>query len=328
MAKFTDEELAMLTEDERRAMEELGEEYDADNEEPPMDPDDDDEFVEEEGEADDDDATDDDPSDSDDDSDDADDADDQDEEDQSDDDAEQDGKDEGEGDDGGADTDDDEAPAQQPQPLLNAELPEGYEQKLADIETRRGDLDTKFDDGDLDTQEYRQALKSLEKEESAIQQQVFKAQLAQEMRENQERQAWIDTVTEFLDDNPAYREKDVLYTALDAKVKAIANSEEGAKLTGRQILRKAHQDISEQLGLSQEKAQAKKEGDKPAKPVKQAKKRDVPPTLGKVPAADMTDTSEGGQFAKLDKLSGLELEKELSRLSRTNPRLVDEYMSR
>lgn len=332
MARFTDEELAMLTEDERRAMEELGEEYDDDNDQPPMDPDDDpDEYEGAEEESD---EADPDPDDDAPDPDDEAAGEESAEGDKAADDGAKDDQAQDEGADGDADADK-AVESEQQTPLLDAEMPEGYEDRIKELEGKRETLDVDFDDGELTSQEYRQQLREIENEERELRDQAFKAQIAQEMQESQQKTAWQKTVNSFLDDNDVYKQSRALYRELNDTVIEIANSEEAAKMSGDEILAEAHKRVSSDPALapvfqrnapeadagSEEKGNKGKEG-------KKLERRNVPPTLANVPASDMTGAEEGGRFAKLDKMDGLELESELARLSNTNPKLVDDYLSR
>ena len=315
---LTEEELALLTEDERRALEELGPEYDAENEEEPVDPWDDDEGEEEgEEESDGGDAG-------------ADDDDGEEDPAEGDDAGEDDAK---AGDDKPEDEPAQEEPApapaakpQQPTPLLSADLPEGYEDKLREFDEKLTQLDSEFDDGELTTQEYRQAVKETQASKQELEQQVFKANLAREMEENRAKQEWIDTVNGFLDDHPDYRQSERMYRLLDIEVKTLAQTEEAQRMTGAEILAKAHENIAADIPMGKKEA-VEEPKQEPAKPAKKAERRNVPPTLANVPASDMTAADEGGRFAKLDKLDGLELEAELARLYVTNPRLAEEYLS-
>lgn len=336
MARFTDEELAMLTEDERRAMEELGEEYDEDNDQPPMDPDDDPE--EYEGAEEESDEADPDPDDdaADPDADDAGEDPDKDEQAAADD-GGKDDQAQDEGADGDADPDK-AVESEQQTPLLDAEMPEGYEDRIKELEGKRETLDTDFDDGELTSQEYRQQLREIENEERELRDQAFKANIAQEMQENRQKTAWQNTVNSFLDENDVYKQSRALYRELNDTVIEIANSEEAAKMTGDQILAEAHKRVSSDPALAPvfERGQSKQDaGDDDkgkqegkGKDGKKLERRNVPPTLANVPASDMTDAEEGGRFAKLDKMDGLELESELAKLSATNPKLVEDYLSR
>lgn len=200
-----------------------------------------------------------------------------------------------------------------PPPLLKADLPEDVEDRLKEIATSREELDTKFDDGELTTKEYRQEMAKLDRSEREIEQKQFKAQIAQEMHQQQQQQAWLDTVNDFLDANPEYREKPLLFNTLDMVVKEVASDEASANLTGRQILSKAHAQIQEQLGIGQT-------GQQDSGKAKKAGKRsiDAPPTLGRVPAAESNDPTKGGKWSKLDALMDddpLAYEAELEKMS-------------
>lgn len=201
------------------------------------------------------------------------------------------------------DKDEPEARERAPHPLLTADIPEDVEDKLKDIATTREELDTKFDDGDLTTKEYRQEMAKLDRSEREIEQAQFKAKIAQEMQQQQQQQAWLETVNDFLDTHTQYRDKPLLFNTLDMVVKQIANDEGNAELTGRQILNKAHSQIQDELGISQPadgdggKPQAKDKGKgKKSKP-------EAPPTLGKVPAAEANDPTASSKFKRLDDLA-------------------------
>lgn len=335
MARFSDEELAMLTEDERRAIEELGEEYDEDNDQPPMDPDDDpEEFEGAEEESDEADADpDDDAADPDDEAAEEEPA----EEEQAADDGADDDAPKDEGQDGDADADKAVEPEQQA-PLLDAQMPEGYEDRIKELEGKRETLDVDFDDGELTSQEYRQQLREIENEERSLREQAFEANLAYKMHLKQQEQAWHATANAWLDRNNLYRQSDMLYDTLNRHVKDIANSEEAAGMTGEDILAAAHKRVTSDPVLARvfEDGNPKEDAgdggkgkqDGKGKDGKRLERRNVPPTLANVPASDMTGAEEGGAFAKLDKMDGLALEDELSRLERTNPAAYQQYMER
>lgn len=54
---------------------------------------------------------------------------------------------------------------------------------------------------------------------------------------------------------------------------------------------------------------------KPAKPARTPKLADIPPTLGKLPAAAGAEGHDGGEFGKLDSLTGMAYERALAALS-------------
>ena len=177
-----------------------------------------------------------------------------------------------------------------PAPLLAADAPADADEKLAEIARQKEELVQKFEDGDLTAKEYQLELDKLAKQEREIEQAQFKAKLAQEMAEQQARNAWLQTVNQFLDEHKEYRQFPLRYKALDIAVRELAAKEENQGLSGREILEKAHAQIVEQFGLvkGEQKPESKRE-------IK------APPTLAKVPASAATET-ENGRWARLDRL--------------------------
>ena len=194
------------------------------------------------------------------------------------------------------------------QPLLAADAPEDAAEQLEAIAKQKEELVLKFDDGELTAKEYQLELDKLAKQEREIEQAQFKAKLAQEMAEQQQRNAWLATVNQFLSEHAEYRQYPLRYKALDVAVRELAAQEENQGLSGRQILEKAHEQIVEQFGLA--RAEEKPEGNKRRKPI------EAPPTLANVPAASATET-EDGRWAKLDRLMETDperYERELAKL--------------
>ena len=207
------------------------------------------------------------------------------------------------------DKDKEEKPDEDYQPLLRADLDPEAENKLKEIATKREELDTQFDDGELTTKEFRQAMAELDKQERTIEQQQFKAQIAQEMQEEASRAAWMKDVRSFLDDHPEYEERPRLYDNLDAVVKELAADEKNASMTGEEILEKAHEKVYADLGLPVPDSKDEKgkggDGKKPSgkKPAGKRAKKPAPPNLGDLPASDTSDPSNAGKFSHLDQLA-------------------------
>lgn len=220
----------------------------------------------------------------------------------------------GKSDDEGGDADQDggeaNPPRQQAAPILAAEDPSDAEERLNSLAEEKQKLIERFDDGELTAKEYQQELDKLAKQEREIEQAQFKAQLAREMEETRAKNEWLATVNSFLDEHPRYRESKLLFQSLDMTVRELAGQEENQGLTGEQILAKAHEHVQSELGLQ----------DKPAKQEpdnKRGRKIEAPPTLAKVPAADMSDMADG-RWSKLDRLLETDPERyeaELGRLS-------------
>jgi len=184
-------------------------------------------------------------------------------------------------------------------PILVADAPQDAEARLTEIKTKKDDLINQFDDGDITAREYQQKLDELAKQEREIEFAINKAEMAAEMERQRKYNEWVATVNGFLNDNKVYRENPRLYKALDQEVKDVSATPEAANWDGNQILAQAHKNLVEAFGLKQT-AKQDNGGNKP----------NIPPTLGKIPAADNNDMN-GGRFAALDRMGPVELEEAL-----------------
>lgn len=179
-------------------------------------------------------------------------------------------------------------------PLLVAEAPEDAAAQLESISSKKEELITQFDDGDITAKEYQQQLDALAKQEREIERALDKAEIAAEMEKQRKYNEWVSTVNGFLDTNKVYKDNPRLYRALDQEVKDVAATPEAANWDGNQILKKAHENLSEAFGLG--KATPAADG-KPGKT-----KPNLPPNLAKVPAADTNDMG-AGKYAALERLA-------------------------
>ncbi|QKW95340.1 hypothetical protein [Ralstonia phage RPZH3] len=198
----------------------------------------------------------------------------------------------GEGDGGAVDT------GSKSMPVYVAEVPEDADAKLKGLADKRADLRKQYDDGDITFDELESARDEITKEEKAIERAQLKAEMAAEMQQQQTVNDWNRDVNSFLDANPEYRASDVRYQALDMMVRKIGGAPEAAKMTGPQVLAKAHEELQKAFGVA---APAKKDEGNGKGEKKPPPKVDVPPSLGKLPAAENNDT-QGGKYAALDRL--------------------------
>lgn len=186
-------------------------------------------------------------------------------------------------------------------PILVVQPPADAEAKLAEISTQKESLHTKFDDGDITAKEYQQQLDALNKQERDIELDLREAKLAEKMEAQRQANDWKATVDSFIAENPRYNATTAprMYQMLDMEVRAVATSDEFKGRTdmaaGREILKKAHENLAKELGFDPTAGTKK--------PTTTAgKKADVAvPSLHNVPAADMSDTGEG-KYAALDRL--------------------------
>lgn len=215
-----------------------------------------------------------------------------------------------------------ETKEQPPAPVLVVQPPADAEAKLTEIATKKADLASKFDDGELSAKDYQLQLDALNKDERAIELQVHEANMAAKMAAQQARNSFLAEVKSFTEEvNPLYKQSAVAWKALDEAVKKVGSDPENANLTGKQILEKAHEIVTSDPVL--------KAAFGASRPAKAAAPRaaDAPPTLGRMPAAEITDTS-GDKFAALDRLSStnpLAYEEAVGKLS---PSDLEAYLSR
>lgn len=228
----------------------------------------------------------------------------------------------GDGDDAGADDDTEGEPANsadQHAPLLIADAPENAEASLKEITSKKTDLVEQFDNGDITAKEYQNQLDGLNKEERSIERAVEKANLAVEMRQQQELNTWLGQVRDFTSStHPEYSTSRVRWMALDTFVKEIVAKDPG--LSGPEVLRQAHERVTEDLGaVAQPKGKA-------GKPLKGSRAK-PPTTLAKVPASDNADIDDS-RWSSLDRLRESDPLAHEERMMKLTDTERDEYLAR
>ena len=186
-------------------------------------------------------------------------------------------------------------------PPLRAHPPEDAAAKLAAIGTDEEALSTRFDEGDITAKEFRDGLNALAERREEIRWNQRKAELAGEMTKQAQDNAWESDVREFFAGPAAHIAKSrAALIAFDEHVKAVTGDAANAKLSNRAQLDKALKSFQADIGEAfSVKPQAAQEGRQEAPP---RKAREVPPTLGRVPAAELEST-DGGKYAALDRLA-------------------------
>jgi len=199
-----------------------------------------------------------------------------------------------------------------------------YDLKMQELADAKAKLDTDVDDGEITMAEFRKKMDELSKQERDAERVLdkqerdlelvkFKATDIEDRERNAAKIEWDKQCGEFLDANPVYRDDPDKMQTLNSYVITIAKSE--PKLTGPQILAKAHSIVSGEPLVKPEPA---KDGKKP--PVT-TKKPELPPNLSKMPASEGTDTDGDGRWAALDRLQTTDYnayEKKLGEMSETD----------
>ena len=207
-------------------------------------------------------------------------------------------------------------------PIYVAEAPADAEARLAQIAADKAALVEEFDDGELTAKEYQQKLDALGKEERAIERQIDKAEIARDMAEQQAAAERDKQVNEFLSEIGVKRDpEDPQFQVLNKAVILVANLEESANKTAREILQEAYE-----LCVFRKQLTPKASTKADLVPNPQRTKPKAPPTLGRLPAAEMNDTNEGGnRFAHLDRLDPVAREEALSRMSEADVNAYLQY---
>lgn len=194
-------------------------------------------------------------------------------------------------------------------PVLDIKAPEDAQEQLAAISVEKAELARKLEEGEVSTAEFMQQLDAANERARSIHEALSKADISKELRQQQEVNEWQASVTRFLDKHKAdYPADSMRLRALDECVKSVAKTAEG--LTGDQIMQKAHELMQKEFGIAS--AAPKPAAAPAAKPAVE-----IPPTLGRLPAAEI-NLDVNSKFARLDKLfetNPLAYEAEVKKLS-------------
>lgn len=218
---------------------------------------------------------------------------------------------------------DETIPGYKPRPIPAWAVPEGSGDRLDAITERKNELATKFDEGEIDRAEYTREVNALDKERGELQKAIDRHEMARDMAITEWGQS---AVPAFIEAHPMYKDQDgPLYSMLDAEVRKLQSSGKYDSPFDQRILMKAHRNIEAAIkgvtGAKQETAPDPKPAaaaKKPSVGAQPGTKREIPPTLNQIPAVADADIGEGGKFAYLDRLmeqDGVAYEKELAKLS-------------
>ena len=222
-----------------------------------------------------------------------------------------------------------EAPAASPAAAAPAaprlpqyELPENFSEQLTSLETRRTELATRFDDGELTAREYREQDRALEREERELHQQQLRAEMSRDMVV----EAWKTQVATFLSAHPQYEKGSPLYAALDAEVRRL--QQDADQPLDPKLLAEAHESVDRQIraAMGMPAAGAAASAPKPA-PKPAARQIEAPPTLAHVPAAGITETGDTGNYAALDRLMETNYEAYEAELAKMTDAQRDRYLA-
>jgi hypothetical protein len=197
------------------------------------------------------------------------------------------------------------------------ELPQDYDDQVRANKAAVAELRRKFNDGDLDVEEYDAELDRLQDARAALDRIKTRAEIAAEMREQNERNAWFAAIDTFMADAAAKPELGIVDYAKDADkqadldtfIKALAGVKANENKPMRWFLEEAHKRVVALHGVPVAKAKGAEE---------QKRKADVSavtPTIAEVPGGAGDADPSADEFADLDKLKGPAYERALAALS-------------
>jgi hypothetical protein len=211
-----------------------------------------------------------------------------------------------------------EAKPEQPAVVFTATAPDDAADQIKALRGEKAAEFKKLMDGDITPEQYSEKEDQILGKIDAIQTEITTANVATKLTLENAQRSYLGKVNALLNsarDNEGidYRakENEALHGELDRTVKWLASDPANADKPEQWFLDEAHQMVKTRHGLGKSTAAA------PAKPgTKAGKAPDVsglPPTLRNMPAA--ADSEDGGEFSHLSTLSGMQLERALSKLS-------------
>lgn len=212
-----------------------------------------------------------------------------------------------------------------PQPVRDYGYPENYDQRVADIDAKRDDLAQKLDDGDISGREFNAQSRELDRQAQDLREQRLRAELARD----RDLDAWQANVGRFLAEHPQYEAGSFLYNVLDGEVTRLQKSVGGS--LDPALLQQAHANILAQMRGAAPAAEPAKPAAKPVVPPAPAAKAAakpkpaIPPTLAHVPAAATEETGETSAYAYLDRLAGTDHARYLAELQKLTPEQLERY---
>ena len=229
-------------------------------------------------------------------------------------------------------TDEPKTEAQPKTAVPNWTVPADTDAKLKALDSKETEVETKFQAGEVTNAEYREQVRAIDKERRNIEAAVLKAEIAAETRAA----VWAQqTVAGFLDGYPMYKADENLFSFLDFEVRKLQDV--AADPFAPSILTKAHAKVQAALAagsrtlapppaVEKPKADTKPAPKAPEKQIEVKPRDPVPPSLAKVPAAEVEST-DGGKFAYLDRLQASDYEAFEAALSKLSPADHNAYLA-
>ena len=197
-----------------------------------------------------------------------------------------------------------------PRGVLNDTLPEDYQQRVEQNAAAMKDLRKKYNDGDISFDEYEDARDKLADEKQDLREIKLRSEISDQSATVSLQQHWDTIMGTFLGAHPEAISTPVRQNAFDQILREVtAPIMAAGGMPGQAEIDKAYAQLAKEFGLDAKKPETEQ------KQEKQPNK--VPPVLGGLPASSATGT-EDGRWAQLDRLidtDPLRYESELAKLS-------------
>ena len=176
----------------------------------------------------------------------------------------------------------------QPKLLFNADLPADIEAQRTALDEKEAAIDQQYDEGDILFTEHKQALRDINKQRNALDRAELKAELAAEAYQTQIDNSWQASQEAFFSAHPEFKiDNEAKWAAFDQLVKNETKSvlDKGG-VVGVPELERAYTKYKQAFNIE---AASPKQAKAPASKNEGV----VPPNLGKLPAATANDTDDG-----------------------------------
>ena len=214
-------------------------------------------------------------------------------------------------------------------PRYSGNLPEDYEAKLHALQEEKRGLVQKYKSGDIDFDEYSAQAEGLNARRDELALIKIQADVANNIGKQTEEQRWLFVIEGFFSETLAAEGIDYLHDqekieVLDSFIKTIGTNPKNANMRYEDAIREAHKRTKAYFGITEAAPPVvPATPSKPeAKPTRKPPVDDAPKTLAQVPGSDGPGDL-AGEFANLDNLDGLDLERALQALT---PAQRDRYL--
>ena len=211
-------------------------------------------------------------------------------------------------------------------PETAAEDLKAVNQQIADLKTKRRELDKQLEEGDIDLGDFNRENRKLEDQRDelydkrlSIRETIRDLELQAKYNERLKRTVAIKDQKRFFAGNSEFETNGSLNAALEKAAIAIRKTPEGKNLGQYEMLVKARDQVLKDLGITTNNPRKKKNAD-PKETARKAKKAAANKaaeaarrSLSRQPNAD--DHTDGSRFGYLDKLSGLEFEQAVANMT-------------